>query len=309
MLSRNSFLSVADLNRDDLALVIETALAMKRDRHGSPLSGRTVAMLFEKPSLRTRVSFEVGVAQLGGRCIYLSPVEIGLGVREPIKDVARVLSRYVEALVVRTGSQETLVELARWAAIPVVNALSDHEHPCQALADALTILESKGRLRGIRVAYVGDGNNVARSLALTCALAGASIKLASPPGFELPEGDLDSARELAEHSSSAVNVGNPADAVTGADVVYTDVWTSMGREEESAARREAFAGYTVDSSLVALAAPDAIVMHDLPAHRGEEISDDVIESGRSVVFDQAANRLHAQKALMALILGDDHRGE
>lgn len=302
-------LSVTDLDARQLELIIETAIAMKRDGSPALLTGKTVAFLFEKPSLRTRVSFEVGISQLGGRSIYLSPTEIGLGVREPIKDVARVLSGYVDCLIVRTGSQGVLTELADWASVPVVNALSDDEHPCQALADMLTIFEVKGGIRGIKVAYVGDGNNVARSLALACGLAGASITLASPDGYELPATDLEKARRLAGEGGVIEAVDDPRAAVNRADVVYTDVWTSMGQETEAAKRRDAFAGYQVDKSLIALARPDAVVMHDLPAHRGEEISDDVIESSQSVVFLQAENRLHAQKAALALILGDNERQE
>jgi ornithine carbamoyltransferase len=302
-------LSVADLDARQLELVIETAIAMKRDGSPAVLSGKTMAFLFEKPSLRTRVSFEVGIRQLGGHSIYLAPTEIGLGVREPIRDVARVLSGYVDALIVRTASQDTLAELAHWADVPVINALSDREHPCQALADMLTIFEAKGRLQGVKVAFVGDGNNVARSLTLACALGGASVAVASPAGYELSDGDLSAARELAQGSSTIELVDDPLEGVRDADVVYTDVWTSMGQEQESAMRREAFAGYQVDAKLLGLARPDAIVMHDLPAHRGEEISDDVIESPQSMVFRQAENRLHAQKAALALILGDNERQE
>jgi ornithine carbamoyltransferase len=299
---RRDLLAICDLQPGELDQIVKTAVAMKRDGSASLLAGRTVALLFERPSLRTRVSFEVGVAQLGGRCIYLSPQEIGLGQREPLRDVARVLSRYVDALVVRTPSQETLAELAHWAEIPVVNALSDHEHPCQALADMLTIFEAKGRFQGLKVAYFGDGNNVARSLLFACSQLGASLTLASPPGYELSPDDFAKANAVAASGAVPKAVEDPVEAATGADVLYTDVWTSMGQEGESRARRKAFRGYTVDRTLLAHAATDAIVMHDLPAHRGEEISDDVIESAQSVVFQQAENRLHAQKAALALIL-------
>lgn len=301
-------LSISDLDAAQIEQILQTALAMKRD--GSPrlLDGCTVALLFEKPSLRTRVSFEVGIRQLGGSCIYLSPVEIGLGVREPVADIARVLDGYVDALVVRTDAQSVLTELAQWCRVPVINALTSAEHPCQALSDILTMYEEKGRLRGLRVAYIGDANNVARSLAAACALVGADITLASPWGYELPAAELAALNEMAQ-GSRVVSVSSPQAAVHGADVVYTDVWTSMGQEGEGALRREAFAGFTLDTDLLALAAADAIVMHDLPAHRGEEISDDVIESPQSVVFRQAHNRLHAQKAALALILGDDSRQE
>jgi ornithine carbamoyltransferase len=295
-------LAIADLQPGELEQILQAAIALKRDGSGPLLAGRAAALLFEKPSLRTRVSFEVGVAQLGGRCIYLSPQEIGLGQREPVRDVARVLGRYVDVLVVRTASQETLAELAHWADIPVINALSDHEHPCQALADMLTILEARGRFEGVKVAYVGDGNNVARSLLFACAQLGASLAMASPPGYELPQKDLEQARAMATGTATMNCKASPTEAVAAADVVYTDVWTSMGQETDAGSRREAFVGFTVDRSLLARAAPGAIVMHDLPAHRGEEISDDVIESAQSVVFLQAENRLHAQKAVLALIL-------
>ncbi|MPZ23550.1 MAG: ornithine carbamoyltransferase [Dehalococcoidia bacterium] len=296
-------LSIADLSVDDLQQLLEVALAMKRD--GSPplLAGKQVAFLFEKPSLRTRVSFDVGIAQMGGRSIYLSPAEIGLGVREPIKDVARVLSRYVDALVVRTSGHEILGELAHWSTIPVINALSDHEHPCQALADLLTIEEHKSLEADIRVAFVGDGNNVARSLAYACALAEIPLTIASPDGYQLNDGDREQATLLSGGRELLRLVADPSAAVAGADVVYTDVWTSMGQEGESLLRLASFSGYTLDAGLLDLAAPGAIVMHDLPAHRGEEITDEVIESPASVVFDQAENRLHAQKAVLALVLG------
>ncbi len=298
-------LSIADLSPDELDLVIRTALSMKRD--GSPplLEGRTIALLFEKPSLRTRVSFEVGMKQLGGSAIYLSQAEVGLGQREPVADVARVLSRYVSAIVARTYAQQALEDLAAAADVPVVNALSDAEHPCQALADLLTILEKKGRLRGVRVAYVGDGNNVAASLALAAAIAGATLVIASPAAYALPPEVLEAARRLGRHSGGGiVSVVAHEDAVRDADVVYTDVWTSMGQEASWLSRRDAFQGYRVDAGLMALAKPEAIFMHDLPAHRGEEIVDEVIEGPQSVVFDQAENRLHAQKALLALIMAE-----
>ncbi|HWO71958.1 MAG TPA: ornithine carbamoyltransferase, partial [Dehalococcoidia bacterium] len=270
------------------------------------LQGKTIAMLFEKPSLRTRVSFEVGMRQLGGSAIYLSQAEVGLGQREPVKDVARVLSRYVSAIVARTYAQSTLEELAASADAPVVNALSDDEHPCQALADLLTVKEKKGRLGGVRIAFVGDGNNVSSSLAITCALAGADFAIASPEGYALSPAVLAVARDWARQTGGRIEtVTLPEEAVRGADVVYTDVWTSMGQEAAWRERLEAFQGYQVDSKLMSLAKPDAIFMHDLPAHRGEETVDEVIEGEQSVVFDQAENRLHAQKALLAAIMSDE----
>ncbi len=298
-------LAIGQLNPDELELVIQTALSFKRDGTPALLDGKTIAMLFEKPSLRTRVSFEVGMKQLGGTAIYLSQSEVGLGQREPIEDVARVLSRYVSAIVARTYAQQALVDLAAAADIPVVNALSDDEHPCQALADLLTIREKKGGLKGVRLAFVGDGNNVSASLAVAAGLAGARFTIASPPGYSLPEPILRDAREWAASTGGAIETCiAPEEAVKDADVVYTDVWTSMGQESTRRQRLEAFTGYQVDPGLMALARPDAIFMHDLPAHRGEETVDSVIEGPQSVVFDQAENRLHAQKALLALIMGE-----
>jgi ornithine carbamoyltransferase len=299
-------LSIRDLSPDELEMLIQTALSMKRD--GSPplLEGKTAALVFEKPSLRTRVSFEVGMKQLGGSAIYLSQAEVGLGQREPVEDVARVLSRYVSAIVARTYAQETLSGLADAAGVPVVNALSDDEHPCQALADLLTVRETKGRLSGVRIAFIGDGNNVSASLAMAAGRAGADFVVASPPDYALSEEAVRDAREWARRTGGSVEtVVSPEDAVRGADVVYTDVWTSMGQESERRQRMEAFQGYQVDRELMSLARPDAIFMHDLPAHRGEEITDDVIEGSQSVVFQQAENRLHAQKALLAAIMAEE----
>jgi ornithine carbamoyltransferase len=299
-------LSVRDLSPDELEMLIRTALSMKRD--GSPplLQGKTVALIFEKPSLRTRVSFEVGMKQLGGSAIYLSQAEVGLGQREPVADVARVLSRYVAGIVARTYAQQTLIDLAEHADVPVVNALSDDEHPCQALADLLTVREKKGRIAGVRIAFIGDGNNVASSLAVAAAVAGAEFVIASPPDYALTPEIADAARQWARKTGGAFEtVVRPEDAARGADVVYTDVWTSMGQESERRDRLEAFQGYQVDDELLALAKPDAIFMHDLPAHRGEETTDSVIEGPQSVVFQQAENRLHAQKALLAAIMADE----
>jgi ornithine carbamoyltransferase len=299
-------ISIADLSAQDIRRVVDTALAMKNGDSSPVLKGRTLALLFEKPSLRTRVSFDVAMAQLGGHALYLSPAEVGLGEREPVADVARALSRYVDAIAVRTFKHETVEELARWADVPVMNALSDGEHPCQALADLLTIYEKKGRWRGLVLSFVGDGNNVARSLMLGSSLVGMDFRIASAQGYRISTALVEKAQSLASASGAAVVcVESPQEAVRGADVVYTDVWASMGQEEERVERRRAFDGYQVNAELLALAAPDAIVMHDLPAHRGEEIADEVIEGPQSVVFDQAENRLHAQKAVLALILGGE----
>ena len=296
-------LSICDLSGEEVQAVIEMALRLKNDEPTSVLRGKALALVFEKPSLRTRVSFEVAMRQLGGYCLYLSPPEVGLGEREPAADVARVLSRYVDAIAARTFEHETIEELARYADIPVINALSDGEHPCQALADLLTIREKKGRWQGISLAFVGDGNNVAHSLMLGAAMLGMDFRVASPPGYSVESDVVARASALAAASgASIVSLESPEEAVRGADVVYTDVWASMGHEHEASQRREAFAGYQVDGALMARAAPDAIFMHDLPAHRGEEVAEEVIEGPQSVVFDQAENRLHAQKAVLALVL-------
>lgn len=301
-------ISISDLTPRELDRTLQVAMALKDagPGAGASLAGKTLALVFEKPSLRTRVSFHVAMRQLGGDCIYLSPPEVGMGQRESVGDAARTLSRYVDCIAARTFAMETVEELARYATVPVVNALSDAEHPCQALADLLTVREKKGGLRGVTVAFIGDGNNVANSLALGAAMSGMHFRIASPEGYELPAGVAEKARATAEASGASVEMlSDPAEAVTGADVVYTDVWASMGQEQEAAQRREVFAGYTVDAKLMALAKKDAVFMHDLPAHRGEEVSGDVIDGPQSVVFDQAENRMHAQKAVLALLLGEE----
>jgi ornithine carbamoyltransferase len=299
-------LSIAELTADEVGAILRTALSLKRDGGGGALlANQTLALIFEKPSLRTRVSFEVAMQQLGGRAIYLNQAEVGLGQREPVADVARVLSRYVHVIAARTYEHQTLLDLAKHADVPVINALSDEEHPCQALADLLTVLERFGTLRGVRLAFVGDGFNVAASLACAAALTGVSFAMASPEGYSLPDASLRMIRETAAREGGAIDLYTaPEDAIRDADVVYTDVWASMGQEDSHAQRKEAFTGYTINSKLMALAKPGAIFMHDLPAHRGEEVTDDVIESAQSVVFDQAENRLHAQKAILALVASD-----
>jgi ornithine carbamoyltransferase len=297
-------LSVADLTSDDIRQLISDAVDMKAAGWLSTLSGKTLALMFEKPSLRTRVSFELAMRQLGGQTIYLSPAEVGLGKREVASDVARVLSRYVDAIAARTFSHQTLEALASYASVPVINALSDGEHPCQALADLLTIYEKKGELRGLTLAFVGDGNNVARSLMLAASLSGMNFRIASPPGYALDERVVQLAQgNAASSGGEIVCTADPKLAVEGADIVYTDVWASMGQEAEAEARRQVFAGYQVTDELLSLAGGEAIFMHPLPAHHGEEVAEGVIDSPRSAVFDQAENRLHLQKALLAEILG------
>lgn len=299
-------LSMIDLGPDELRGVLDLAVRMKGDGFPPLLQGKTLALIFEKASLRTRVSFDVAMRQLGGHAIYLSQSEVGLGQRESVADIARVLSRYVDGIAARTFAQSTLEGLARYASVPVINALSDDEHPCQAMADLLTIYEKKGRFAGLSLAFVGDGNNVAASLVQGSAMVGMNFVIASPDGYGLTEPVLGQAQRLASLTGASIRTAAaPEDAVRGADVVYTDVWTSMGQEDQRRERLQAFARYQVNETLLSLAAPDAIFMHDLPAHRGEETVDAVIDGPHSVVFDQAENRLHAQRAILALLMGDE----
>ena len=299
------FLSVADLPSDGVAQLVERAYKMKRGKGERPLAGKEFALIFEKPSLRTRVSFEVGIRQLGGTCTYLSQQDVGLGVREPEADIARVLDRWVDGIIARVFSHRSLELLAEYANIPVVNALSDLEHPCQAMGDLLTIQEHKGSLSDKNIAFIGDGNNVAASLALACASVGANFTLASPEEYRIPTNVLDEAKRRAAAVESKVNwVSEPSEAVKNADVVYTDTWVSMGQEDEKAARIAIFGRYKVDEELVKAAKPDFLFMHDMPAYRGQELSEGMIDHPNSVVFDQAENRMHAQKAILAGIFGD-----
>lgn len=302
-------LSVADLSAAEVAVVFETAAALKEEfratrRHvDPPLPGRTLAMLFQKPSLRTRVTFEAGMAQLGGHAIYLTH-DVVLGARESVRDVARNLERFVDAIVVRTGSHEVAVELANQAHIPVINGLTLREHPCQALADVFTMSEHFGRLAGLVVTFVGDGNNVYHSLALLGGSLGMEIRLAHPPGYEPNERIVARAEDAARSGGGRLAFGHdPVEAVRGASVVYTDAWTSMGQEAETEERRDAFAGYQVDDRLLDLAAADAVAMHCLPAHRGEEITSAVMDGTRNLIWEQSENRLHVQKALLVGLLG------
>ena len=297
-------LSISDLESEDISSLISDATDMKASGWLSLLSGKTLALVFEKPSLRTRVSFEVAMHQLGGQTVYLSSAEVGLGERESVPDIARVLSRYVDVIAARTFSQQTLEVLAGYAEVPVINALSDLEHPCQALADLLTIHEKKGELDGLTLAFIGDGNNVAHSLMLAASLTGMNFRIASPPGYRVQERILHLAQGYALGSGAEIFCAEePRLAVSGADVVYTDVWTSMGQEAEADQRRRVFADYQVNSELLSLAKDDAILMHPLPAHRGEEVVEGILDSPKSVVFDQAENRMHLQKALLARMLG------
>jgi ornithine carbamoyltransferase len=300
------YLSVDDLSAPELGSVLSLAGKLKADRqmHGDAFAGRSAALIFEKSSTRTRVSFEVGVAQLGGHPITLSSGDLQLGRGETIEDTGRVLSRYVDVIVLRTFEQERLEALAGAASIPVVNALSDFEHPCQALADLLTIEEHLGGLAGRILTYVGDGNNVAHSLLLAGAKAAMTVRVSTPVGFEPIPQVVERAEEIAAETGGSIEVGtDPAAAASGAHVLYTDVWASMGQEAEAEERALIFRPYQLNEALIDVADPGVLVMHCLPAHRGEEISDRAIDGDRSVVFDQAENRLHTQKALLVFLFG------
>jgi ornithine carbamoyltransferase len=296
-------ISIADLTREQIEEIFALARRLKADRkEGWPhplLAGKTLAMIFEKPSLRTRVTFEAGMVQLGGYAVYLSPPDIGLGTRETVPDVARNLSRWVDLIMVRTFSHAVVLELAQHATVPVINGLSDLLHPCQVLADCLTLLEQRGSLEGLKVTFVGDGNNVVNSWLNAVSKLPFSFALACPPGYEPDTGVLTRARQNGAQITITQSI---EEAVGGADAVYTDVWTSMGQEKESAIRREAFRPYQLNAAVMALAKSDALVMHCLPAHRGEEITADVMDGPQSVVFEQAENRLHVQKAIMVWLL-------
>jgi ornithine carbamoyltransferase len=304
-----SFLEVDELDPTRLTTVLDTAAAWKLDPAAvpAPLAGGGVALLFEKPSARTRTSTEMAVHTLGGHPIYIRGEEVGIGTREPVEDVARTLASYCRVIAARVYDHATLESMASAVDIPIVNLLSDRAHPCQALADLLTLREVLGALDGRRLAYVGDGNNVAASLAFGAALSGLELVIASPPGYELDEVAVERARNL---GGAIELVVDPYEAVAGADAVYTDVWTSMGQESEAAARRAAFSGYCVDSALMSAAGPDARFLHCLPAHRGEEVAAEVIDGPQSVVWPQAENRMHSIRALLAqLVAESDARGE
>ncbi len=299
------FLSVHDLTAADVEAIfaLTADLAREPQRFAGALAGRSLAMVFEKSSTRTRVSFEVGMTQLGGHALFLSARDIQLGRGEPIADTARVLSRYVDAVMARTFAHQTVLDLARFGSVPVVNGLTDDLHPCQAMADFFTLREVFGELRGRRIAYVGDGNNVAHSLMFGAAKAGMDIAVATPPGFEPKPHYLELARQDAAAAGTSLLVTHdPREAVAGASAVYTDVWASMGQEEEAAARRRAFAGWTVDAAMIGLARPEAVFLHCLPCHRGEEVAAEVVDGPHSRVFDEAENRLHVQKAILLWLL-------
>ena len=302
-LGQRDYLSSADCSADETQGLLDLARQLKSGARRIDLGNRVLGLIFSKASTRTRVSFQVAMARLGGQTVDLNPSVTQLGRGEPLQDTARVLSRYCDVLAVRTFSQQEIVDYAHCATVPVLNALTDLEHPCQALADFLTMQEEHGDLVGQTLAYIGDGNNVAHSLMLCGALLGVNVRIGCPDGFEPLPGVLDQARNLAQHGAKIDVLTDPVMAVAGAQAVYTDVWASMGQEQEQAEREQAFAGFCVDQALMDQAAPGAIVLHCLPAHRGEEISAEVMEGPASRIFDQAENRLHVQQALLAAVMG------
>lgn len=300
------FITLADFTPDELENLLALATRLKTEwKQGGNkpvLKGKSLAMLFQKPSLRTRVSFEMAMVHLGGHAMYLSPNEVGMGGRESVPDVARVLSGYVDAIMARVFDHNHILQLAQHATVPVINGLSDYNHPAQGLADLFTILEHKRHLSGLKVAYVGDGNNVARSLLFGAAKVGMHFAAACPAGYTLSAEDLDKATQMRSADTGITFTDDPAAAVNDADVIYTDVWTSMGQEEETAVRRQIFPPYQINQQLVSQAKADCLVMHCLPAHRGEEITDEVADGPNSVLFPQAENRMHAQKAILVSLL-------
>ena len=304
---KKDFLAVSDYSPEELNELIDLATDLKTEyfKHGNPplLKGKVLAMLFSKPSLRTRVSFDMAMRHLGGDALFISPNEIGLGKRESIADIARVLSGYVQGIMARVFEHDHVLQLAKWSTVPVINGLSDYNHPCQAMADILTIKENFGKLPGLNVTFIGDGNNVAVSLMHVCAKLGLNFSIANPEGYDIDESAVRLAREFASSSGSQIKCyRDPHEAVVGADVIYTDTWTSMGQEEETQKREEIFPPYQVNQALLSEAHPDAIVLHCLPAHRGQEITDEVADGPHSRLFPQAHNRLHAQKAIVLRLM-------
>ena len=305
---KRDFIAIADYTPAELQEMLELALLLKQEwKTGGNkpiLKGKALALIFQKPSLRTRVSFEMAMVHLGGYAFYLSPQEIGLGKREAISDVARVISGYVDGVMARVFDHEHVVELARWASVPIINGLSDYNHPAQGFTDAFTIFEHFGRVKGLNITFIGDGNNVAVSLMHITAKLGGNFTWAGPEGYEIPEKAINEAKEIAAESGSTLRfLHNPHEAVKNADVIYTDTWVSMGEEAEAEKRKRVFPPFQVNAALLAEAKPTTVVMHCLPAHRGEEITDEVADSKQSLLFRQAHNRLHAQKAILARLLG------
>jgi ornithine carbamoyltransferase len=304
----NHFLAISDLSSGEVQDLLDVAVRLKKEyfNKGNPplFKGKVLGMVFQKPSLRTRVSFDMAMRHMGGDALYLSPNEIGLGQRESIADVARVLSGYVHALMARVFAHEHVLELAKWSGVPVVNGLSGYNHPCQGMADALTVQEKFGKVKGLNVAFVGDGNNVAVSMMHVSAKLGWNFTLASPEGYDLNPKAVEIAKDIAKETGSRLDfLRDPHRAVKGAQVIYTDTWTSMGQEEETAKREKVFPPYQVNAKLVGEADKDVIVMHCLPAHRNHELTDEVADGPHSVIFPQAHNRLHAQKAILARLFG------
>ncbi len=301
--AKRDFLAVTDFSPEEVMDVFKKTEELKKDRFRECFKNKAVGLIFQKPSLRTRVSFQVGVWQLGGQCMSLSPAEVNIGVRESVKDAAQTLSRYLDLVVARVFKHKDVVDLARYAQIPAINGLSDLHHPCQALADIFTVKEKRGALKGLTLTYVGDGNNVCHSLLQITSLMGMHMRVACPKGFAPQKDILCEAQAAAKNAGSSIMVTqDPREAVHGADVLYTDVWASMGQEKEAARRAKIFKKYQINKELLALAKKNALVMHCLPAHRGSEITDEVMDSPNSVVFDEAENRLHVQKAIMMKLL-------
>jgi ornithine carbamoyltransferase len=306
-LKGRDFLGLMDYSKEEIRYLLDLAIELKRKQQAGevyqPLKGKSLGMIFEKSSTRTRVSFEVGMYQLGGHALFLSRNDIQMGRGETIRDTAMTMSRYLDGIIIRTFGHRNVVELARGATIPVINALSDQSHPCQALADYQTVLEMKGRLEGLKIAYIGDGNNMAHSLMMGASKLGMIFASASPEGYEPDPDIVQSAKECASETGARIDVvRDPREAIENADIIYTDVWASMGFEEEQKERERAFKNYQVNEALVQKAKSDYLFMHCLPAHRGEEVSEGVIDGPHSVIFDEAENRLHAQKAIMAAVM-------
>lgn len=310
---KRDFITEYDLTPKEIKHIFELTAKLKKSRKGvskihPAIKGKTVGLVFQKPSLRTRVSFEVGIRQLGGNCIYLGPDEINLGKRESTADVAQVLSRYLDVIVARVFSHQDVVDLAKHATIPVINGLCDLYHPCQAMTDVFSVLEKFGTFKNKTLAYIGDGNNVCHSLMLVCAKVGLNMAIATPVGYEPNAEILKRARELADENGVSITVSRePQRAVEGAHVIYSDVWVSMGQEEETQKRLKDFAGFQINTDLTSFAHEDYMFMHCLPAHRGQEVTADVIDSKHSIIFDQAENRLHVQKAILIFLLGQKKR--
>lgn len=306
MAKKRDLLSITDLSPEEISGILETGKEVKKDKvkYSDSLKGKSIGLIFQKPSNRTRVSFEIGMVQLGGYAIYLGPSEIGMGGRESVKDVAKVLSRYLDGLVARTYKHQDVEDLAKYATVPVVNGLSDFAHPCQALSDIFTIKEKFGTFKGITLSYIGDANNVLNSLMCAAAKVGLNMKIATPKGYEVSKKAADTAKKCAAESGSGIELmHDPEAAAKGADTIYTDVWVSMGQEKESEKRMKDFKGFQINDHIMKLTNKNCLVMHCLPAHRGDEIADSVIDSKNSVVYDQAENRMHIQKAILLKLLG------